>query len=263
MRSKGSVGGEMARVDIVSGTLLDFDGKSRFLRPFLTSGRPGFAFTPAGRENDARRESLITQKARLRRTLSRILHIFRSEWMSSLGNRLLIMTHRRKVRKIGKDVWMDLHIHLSGLEIYVDDAVYIGPCCRLYGKGGIWIGEGTIFGPEVTVLSAMPSYEDPASLPFDAGMGPMPVRIGKGVWVGYGAMLCPGVRVGAGAVIGMGAVVTEDVPSGAVVGGNPARVLRMRDPEIVRSLLREGKFFGRDRARMLRRRRAGLEEGVA
>jgi hypothetical protein len=59
----------------------------------------------------------------------------------------------------------------------------------------------------------------------------------------------------------MGAVVTEDVPSGAVVGGNPGRVLRMRDPDVIRSLLREDRFFGRDRARMLRRRRAGLEEG--
>jgi maltose O-acetyltransferase len=180
--------------------------------------------------------------------------------MSSLGNRLLIMTYRRRVRRIGRDVWMDLHIHLSGREIYVDDAVYIGPHCRLYGKGGIRIGAGTIFGPQVTVLSVMPSYEDPASLPFDAGMEPMPVRVGKGVWVGYGATLCPGIHVGEGAVIGMRAVVTEDVPSGAVVGGNPARVLRMRDPEIIRSLLREDKLFGRDRARMLRRRRMGLEE---
>lgn len=164
------------------------------------------------------------------------------------------------MRRIGRDVWMDLHIHLSGREIYVDDAVYIGPWCRLYGKGGIWIGAGTIFGPEVTVLSGMPSYEDPASLPFDAGSEPMPVRVGKGVWVGYGAILCPGIRVGEGAVIGMGAVVTEDVPSGAVVGGNPARVLRMRDPEVIRPLLREDKLFGKDRARMLRRRRAGLQE---
>jgi len=155
---------------------------------------------------------------------------------------------------------MDLHIHLSGREIYVDDAVYIGPYCRLYGKGGIWIGAGTIFGPEVTVLSVMPSYEDPASLPFDAGIEPMPVRVGKGVWVGYGAMLCPGIRVGDGAVIGMGAVVTEDIPSGAVAGGNPARVLRARDPEVIRSLLREDKFFGRDRVGMLRRRRMGLQE---
>ena len=169
------------------------------------------------------------------------------------------------MRRIGRDVLLDLHIHFSGGEIYVDDAVYIGPFCRFYGKGGIWIGEGTIFGPEVTVISTMPWYEDPASLPFEAGVKPMPVRIGKGVWVGYGATLCPGILIGEGAVIGMGAVVTEDVPPGAVVGGNPARVVRMRDLELIRSLLRQEKFFGRDRVRMQRRRRAGLqvrEEGI-
>lgn len=157
---------------------------------------------------------------------------------------------------------MDLHILFSGREIYLEDAVYIGPHCRLYGSGGIWIGEGTIFGPEVTVLSVMPGYEDPDLLPFDAELRAMPVRIGKGVWVGYGATLCPGIRVGDGAVIGMGAVVTQDVPAGSVVGGNPARILRMRDPELIGSLLGGQRFFGRDRARMLRRRRAGLSGGA-
>jgi len=171
------------------------------------------------------------------------------------------MQYRKKARRIGRDVCMDVHIRLSGREIYVDDAVYLGPFCRLYGRGGIWIGEGTIFGPEVTVLSSMPRHENPAILPFDEGVELMPVRIGKGVWVGYGATLCPGITVGEGAVIGMGAVVTEDVPSGAVVGGNPARILRMRDPERIRSLLAEGKFFGRDRTRMLRKRRKALEQG--
>jgi acetyltransferase-like isoleucine patch superfamily enzyme len=219
-----------------------------------------FAFTVAGRENDARRESLITQKARLRRILGWIPHILRSEWMSSLGNRLLIMIHRRKVRRIGKDVWLDLHIHLSGREIYVDDAVYIGPSCRFYGRGGIYVGEGAMIGPETTVLSSMPCYEDPSSLPFDAGVRPMPVRIGKGVWIGYRATLCPGITVGDGAIIGMGAVVTEDIPSGAVVGGNPARIVRMRDPELIRSLLRQDKLIGRDRTRTLRRKRAALLE---
>ena len=155
---------------------------------------------------------------------------------------------------------MDVHVELTGREIHVDDAVYIGPHCRLYGSGAIWIGEGTIFGPEVTVLSAMPNYKDPATLPFDAGVKSMPVSIGKGVWIGYGATLCPGIHVGEGAVVGMGAVVTEDVPSGAVVGGNPARVVRMRDSELLRSLLCDERFFGRNRARLSRKKRMGLKE---
>ncbi len=170
------------------------------------------------------------------------------------------MKYRRKASRIGRDVVLDAGIHMSGRKVHIGDAVYLGPGCRLYGDGGIWIGEGTIFGPEVTVLSRMPRYEDPALLPFEAEPRPMPVRIGRGVWVGYGAVLCPGITVGEGAVIGMGAVVWEDVPSGAVAGGNPAKILRMRDPELIRSLVREGRYFLRSRVRMLRRRRRDLQK---
>jgi maltose O-acetyltransferase len=55
-----------------------------------------------------------------------------------------------------------------------------------------------------------------------------PVFIGDDVWIGQRAIILPGVRVGDHAIVGAGAVVTKDVPKGAIVGGNPARVLRMR-----------------------------------
>jgi maltose O-acetyltransferase len=51
-----------------------------------------------------------------------------------------------------------------------------------------------------------------------------PIRIGRNVWIGGGAILLPGVTVGDDAVIGAGSVVTRDVPAGATVIGNPARV---------------------------------------
>ena len=52
-----------------------------------------------------------------------------------------------------------------------------------------------------------------------------PVRIGNDVFVGMNAMILKGVSVGNEAVIGAGAVVTKDVPDGAIVGGNPARII--------------------------------------
>jgi acetyltransferase-like isoleucine patch superfamily enzyme len=55
------------------------------------------------------------------------------------------------------------------------------------------------------------------------------VNIGHNVWIGYGACILRGVTVGDNAVIGTNAVVTKDVPANAVVGGVPARVLRMRE----------------------------------
>ncbi len=62
--------------------------------------------------------------------------------------------------------------------------------------------------------------------------------IGHDVWIGTGAIIMQGVQVGTGAVIGAGAIVTRDVPPYAIVGGNPARLIRMRfDDNIVQGLL--------------------------
>lgn len=64
-----------------------------------------------------------------------------------------------------------------------------------------------------------------------AGTTLRPVRIGHDVWVGHGAMIRAGVTVGNGAIVASGSVVVKDVPPYCVVGGNPARVIRMRVPE--------------------------------
>jgi len=53
-----------------------------------------------------------------------------------------------------------------------------------------------------------------------------PIEIGSDVWVGGGAIICPGVKIGAKSVIGAGSVVTRDVPEGVFAAGNPCRVVR-------------------------------------
>lgn len=158
---------------------------------------------------------------------------------------------------------MDVRIELYGRRIRVEDHVHVGPFCRLYGGAGIRIGEGTILGPDVVLVSALPPEEDPARLGLGDPPLAAPVTIGRAVWIGYGAMVWPGVTIGDAAVVGMGSVVTEDVPAGAIVGGNPARTIRMRDPERVRSLLDEGRFFVKNRRELLRRRRENLGAGTA
>ena len=61
------------------------------------------------------------------------------------------------------------------------------------------------------------------------GIYTRPVEIGANVWIGYNACFLRGVRVGDNAIVGTNCVVTKDVPANAVVGGVPARVIRMRD----------------------------------
>lgn len=55
-----------------------------------------------------------------------------------------------------------------------------------------------------------------------------PVHIGDDVWIGSRVTILPGASIGTGAIIGAAAVVTKDVPECAVVGGNPARILKRR-----------------------------------
>jgi len=65
-----------------------------------------------------------------------------------------------------------------------------------------------------------------------------PLEIGNDVWIGRRAIVMPGVRIGDGAVVGAGAIVTKDVAPYAIVGGNPAKLIRYRfDPNQIESLL--------------------------
>jgi maltose O-acetyltransferase len=90
----------------------------------------------------------------------------------------------------------------------------------------VHIGERTQIGPGVQILAA-DHPRDPAKRSTGLEFG-RPVRIGSNVWIGAGALILPGVTVGDDALVGAGSVVTRDVPDGATVVGNPARVRDQR-----------------------------------
>ncbi len=124
--------------------------------------------------------------------------------------------------------------------------------CYLNGQGGITIGDGTILGPNVTILSSTHRYQQTKYLPYDEYDDFRPVTIGRGVWLGWGCMVVPGVTIGDGAIVAMGAVVTRDVAVGAIVGGNPARLLKQRDADWITRTIQEERYY----------MRAMIEEGV-
>lgn len=147
--------------------------------------------------------------------------------------------------------------------IRIGDYVWIGWNCLLHGEGGLRIGTGTIISDEVAILTSMHRYENASLAPYDEVNLLRPVTVGAYVWIGYRALILPGVTIGDGAVVGMGAVVTSDVEPGAVVGGNPARVIKKRDMTKFAELVTEGKGYLKERRPRGLEKRAWLDQRQA
>ena len=94
--------------------------------------------------------------------------------------------------------------------------------------GTIEIGNDTLIGPLTIVRAVNHRFDDPASPIKTQGHEARRIFIGRDVWLGAGVIVLPGVSIGDGAIVAAGAVVTKDVPTLAVVGGTPARLLRKR-----------------------------------
>lgn len=115
--------------------------------------------------------------------------------------------------------------------IDVGNIVRVGEKSFINAKGGLKIGNNVHIGPRVTIFTSNHDYYAPKALPFYGDIDKK-VIIEDNVWVGACASIVPGVTIGEGAVIGMSSVVTKDVPPCAVVGGNPAKILKYRDKEV-------------------------------
>jgi maltose O-acetyltransferase len=110
-----------------------------------------------------------------------------------------------------------------GFNIRLGANVFLNFNCVILDVVEVTIGEGTQIGPAVQIYTA-DHPRDPSQRRDGLEYG-RPVRIGRNVWIGGGGIILPGVAVGDDAVIGAGSVVTRDVPKGATVAGNPARLL--------------------------------------
>ncbi len=123
--------------------------------------------------------------------------------------------------------------------------IYIGPWALLHSQGGLIIKDGVIIGPRVSVYTYNHNYMNGAAVPYDGMILKKPVVINEGVWIGGNVVIVPGVVVGKGAVIGAGSVVTRDIPEMAVVGGNPAKVIKYRDKSEFEKLWNSGQLYNK------------------
>lgn len=121
------------------------------------------------------------------------------------------------------DSWIIAH---PGNALVLEDDVFISQHCTV--SGSVRIGRGTLIGGFVTIIDGNHEFDDLRMPIREQGGKQSPIDIGADVWIGSNAVILQGVRIGDGAVVAANATVTHDVPPGAIVGGTPARIIRMR-----------------------------------
>ena len=133
---------------------------------------------------------------------------------------------REMFAEIGEGCYIEppLHANWGGKHVHFGKNVYCNFNLTLVDDTHIFVGDYTMFAPNVVVATAghpiLPELRERA---FQYNM---PVHIGRNCWIGAGALIMPGVTIGDNTVIGAGSVVTRNVPSNVVAVGNPCKVMR-------------------------------------
>lgn len=145
----------------------------------------------------------------------------------SLGWKLRRAVYARILPRIGKDALLHFGVVLEDWRTTIGDDVWISIRSYIdYAE----IGDHVLIGQQVTLLAGSKHHNVALlDVPIKQQGNPpkQPVKIGDGVWIGANAIVM--ADVGHDAIVGAGSVVTKPVPPFAIVAGNPARVLRMRD----------------------------------
>lgn len=125
----------------------------------------------------------------------------------------------------GEGLWIEPPFYCDyGQHIEVGDKVFMNFNCVILDVCRVKIGSHTMFGPNVQVYTAThPLNWKERSSGRELGK---PITIGAYVWLGGGAIICPGVSIGDRSVIGAGSVVTKDIPADVFAAGNPCRVIK-------------------------------------
>ena len=128
--------------------------------------------------------------------------------------------------EVGEGCYIEppFHANWGGHHVHFGNHVYANFNLTMVDDTHIYVGDHTLFGPNVTVATAghpiLPHLRE-HGCQYNA-----PVHIGKNCWIGAGAVIVPGVSIGDNTVIGAGSVVTKDIPANVVAVGNPCKVLR-------------------------------------
>ncbi len=127
--------------------------------------------------------------------------------------------------KTTNNFWIEPPFYCDyGYNIELGNKVFFNFNCCILDVMPVKIGDNVFFGPHVQIYTATHPME--AKIRNSMLEFAKPITIGNDVWIGGGAIICPGVTIGNGVVVGTGAVVTKDIVDNVFVGGNPAKVIK-------------------------------------
>ena len=152
------------------------------------------------------------------------LYDFNRTRPSELAKREALL--REMLAELGENCYVEppLHANYGGKFVHFGKNIYANYNLTLVDDTHIYVGDYTMFGPNVTVSTA--GHPILPELREQAYQYNMPVRIGRNCWIGAGVIIVPGITIGDNVVIGAGSIVTKDLPSNVVAVGNPCRILR-------------------------------------
>jgi acetyltransferase-like isoleucine patch superfamily enzyme len=162
---------------------------------------------------------------------------FQTDGMCFICPRVKFEIGKHATLRIGRWSWVghDSKIRVHEGEVSIGAKTVMGQECTISAYQHVEIGSECIIADRVMLIDfdhGVVEVERPIRL---QGIYKRDVKVGSNVWMGYGACILRGVSVGHNSIVGTNAVVTKDVPENAVVGGVPAKVLRMREaPEKLR-----------------------------
>lgn len=142
-------------------------------------------------------------------------------------------------KSAGKNINIERGVHFGdGAQVEIGDNSSIGVNFEILGPDILKIGSNVMIGPDVTFITINHRFDRlDTPMKVQGHNEPKQITIGDDVWIAARAIILSGVRIGKGAIVGAGAVVTKEVPEYAIVGGNPAKVIRYRtEPNKISSI---------------------------
>lgn len=173
----------------------------------------------------------------MKKVLLSVIKIYRR-----IRSRFWSYIFKMQCRKCGSHVGVSTFCRISSdAAVEVDDHFHSNGI-KIMGGGKLLIGRYFHSGQNCSIMLGSHDFDNGECIPYGKRNTLKQIKIGDFVWMGTNSSIVGNVTIGDGAIIGYGSVVVKDVPPMAIVGGNPAKILKYRNLEHYNNLLKLGKF---------------------